>query len=137
MGLFDRMKDAQQQAQQAMAAAGAPPQVPGGMPGMDMSTMGGDMAAQAAYAQKAQKLHNQGIEAPGQVHAIRTTGVTDPGGGQETDFDVTITPAGGEPYQTTIRQFMLPAMLEGISEGAAITVKYDADDPSQALIYGW
>ncbi len=125
MGLFDKMKDAQQQAQSAMA----------GMP--DMSTMGGDMAAQAAYAQKAQKLHSQGVEAPGQVHAIRTTGVTDPGGGQETDFDVTITPAGGQPYQTTIRQFMLPAMLEGISEGAAITVKYDADDPSQALIYGW
>src|SRR5688500_995398 len=134
MGLFDRMKDAQQQAQDAMASAGAAQQqAPGGMAGME----GMDMAAQAAYAQKAQKLHAQGIEAPGQVHAIRPTGTTDVGGGQEVDFDVTITPAGGSPYQTTIRQSMLPAQLEGLSEGAAITVKYDPDDPSQALIYGW
>ena len=92
MGLFDRMKDAQQQAQEAMASAGAAQQqAPGGMAGMG----GMDMAAQAAYAQKAQKLHAQGIEAPGQVHAIRPTGTTDVGGGQEVDFDVTITPAGG------------------------------------------
>jgi hypothetical protein len=133
MGLFDRMKDAQQQAQDAMAAAGAT-QSPAGMPGgMD----GAAMAAQAAYAQKAQKLHAQGVEAPGQVHAIRPTGQTDLGGGQEVDFDVTITPAGGSPYQTTIRQSMLPAQLEGIAEDAAITVKYDPDDASQALIYGW
>lgn len=134
MGLFDRMKDAQQQAQDAMSSAGAAQQqAPGGMPGMD----GMDMAAQAAYAQKAQKLHAQGVEAPGQVHAIRPTGTTDVGGGQEVDFDVTIDPPGGDPYQTTIRQSMLAAQLEGISQGAAITVKYDADDPSQALIYGW
>lgn len=133
MGLFDRMKDAQQQAQDAMAAAGAT-QAPAGMPGgMD----GAAMAAQAAYAQKAQKLYAEGVEAPGQVHAIRPTGQTDVGGGQDVDFDVTITPAGGSPYQTTIRQSMLAAQLEGISEGAAITVRYDADDPSQALIYGW
>ena len=130
MGLFDRMKDAQSQAQEAMASAGGTQA--GGMAGM-----GGDMAAQAAYAQKAQKLHAQGIEAPGQVHAIRSTGTTDVGGGQETDFDVTITPPGGQPYQTTIRQSMLPAQLEGLSEGAAITVKYDPDSPTSALIYGW
>jgi uncharacterized protein DUF3592 len=134
MGLFDKMKDAQQQAQDAMAAAGAAqPQAPGGMAGMG----GVDMAAQAAYAQKAQKLHAQGVEAPGQVQSIQPTGTTDVGGGQEVDFVVTITPTGGEAYQTTIRQSMLPAQLEGISQGAAITVKYDPDDPTQALIYGW
>ena len=132
MGLFGKMKDAQQQAQEAMAGAGAA-QAPGAMPGMD----GAAMAAQAAYAQKAQKLHAQGVEAPAQLHSIRPTGTTDVGGGQEVDFDVTITPAGGAPYQTTIRQSMLAAQLEGISEGAAITVKYDPDDPTQALIYGW
>ncbi|MDX6650808.1 MAG: hypothetical protein QOJ97_2759 [Solirubrobacteraceae bacterium] len=132
MGLFDKMKDAQQQAQDAMSSAGAA-QAPPGMPGMG----GVDMAAQAAYAQKAQKLQAAGVEAPGQVLAIRGTGTTDMGGGQETDFDVTISPAGGQAYQTTVRQSMLPAQLEGIAVGAAITVKYDPDDPSQALIYGW
>jgi hypothetical protein len=133
MGLFDRVKDAKQQAQDAMAAAGAQQQAaPQQTPGMPT-----DMAAQAAYAQKAQKLGAQGVEAPGKILAIRQTGQTDMGGGQETDFDVTITPPGGQPYQTTIRQSMLPAQMEGLADGKDVTVKYDPDDPSQALIYGW
>jgi hypothetical protein len=130
VGLFKNMKDMQAQAQGAMANQGAPA-APTGMPGM------GDMAAQAAYAQLAQKLHASGVEAPGVVHAIRPTGQTDIGGGQQTEFDVSIRPASGEPYQTTISQSMLPAQLEGIAEGAAITVKYDPDSPTSALIYGW
>jgi hypothetical protein len=128
MGLFDKMKDAQQQAQEAMQQAGGA----GGTPGM-----GGDMTAQVEYQQRAQKLHAQGVEAPAVVNAIRPTGETDMGGGQWTEFDVTITPGGGQPYQATIRQSMLAAQLEGIAEGASITVKYDPDDQSKALIYGW
>jgi hypothetical protein len=124
MGFMDKMKQAQQQ-----AAAGM--QQGGGMAGMGMG------ADQVAYAQKAQKIYNQGIDAPAVIHAIRPTGQTDVGGGQMVDFDVSIRPASGEPYQTTISQSMLPAQLEGISEGAAITVKYDPDAPVMALIYGW
>jgi len=82
-------------------------------------------------------LFNSGVEAPGVVHAVQPAGSTDFGGGQETRFDVSIRPAGGEPYETTITQSMLPAQLEGISEGSAITVKYDPDAPTSALIYGW
>ena len=128
MGLFKGMKDMQQQAQQAMQQG----QGMGAQPGM-----GGDMAAQAAYAQTAQKLYASGIEAPGVVHSIRPTGQTDVGGGQQTEFDVSIRPEGGEPYQTTISQSMLPAQLEELSEGATITVRYDPDSPTTALIYGW
>ena len=129
MGFLNRMKDAQSQAQEAMAAN----------PGMAQQAhgMGGDMTGQAAYAQMAQKLHQSGVEAPGVVHAIRQTGQTDVGGGQEVEFDVSIKPATGEPYQTTITQSMLPAQMEGISEGGSITVKYDPDSPTSALIYGW
>ena len=129
MGFLDKMKDAQSQAQQAMASN----------PGMAQQAhgMGGDMTGQAAYAQMAQKLHASGVEAPGVVHAIRQTGQTDVGGGQEVEFDVSIKPASGDPYQTTIKQSMLPAQMEGISEGQAITVKYDPDSPTSALIYGW
>ena len=129
MGLFNKMKDAQSQAQEAMASN----------PGMAQQAhgMGGDMTGQAAYAQMAQKLYASGIEAPGVVHAIRQTGQTDVGGGQEVEFDISIKPAEGDPYQTTIKQSMLPAQMEGISEGASITVKYDADSPTSALIYGW
>lgn len=133
MGLFGKMKDMQSQAQDAMAQQGGP-QGAGGMqsvPGM------GDMGAQAAYAQLAQKLAASGVEAPGVVHGIRPSGQTDMSGGQNVDFDVSIRPAEGDPYQTTITQSMLPAQLEGIAEGAAITVKYDPDSPTSALIYGW
>ena len=129
MGLFDKMKSAQSQAQEAMASN----------PGMAQQAhgMGGDMSGQAAYAQMAQKLHASGIEAPGVVHEIRQTGNTDIGGGQEVEFDVSIKPATGDPYQTTIKQSMLPAQMEGISEGQSITVKYDPESPTSALIYGW
>lgn len=129
MGFLSRMKDAQQQAQEAMANAGAG----GGMGGMRMS----DMSGQAAYAQTAQKLAQQGVEAPGVVHTIRHTGEKEFGGSEKIEFDVSIRPANGDPYQTTIKQSMLPAQLEGLSEGSAITVKYDPDAPQMALIYGW
>jgi hypothetical protein len=118
------MKGAQEQAKQAMG---------GGMPSMGQMNMG----AQAGEAQKMQKIANAGVEAPGVIHAIRPSGQTEFGGGQKVDFDVSIRPATGDPYQTTITQSMLPAQLEGISEGQAITVKYDPDAPAVALIYGW
>lgn len=127
MGFMDRMKGAQQQAQDAMSSAG----------GMQQATGGGDMASQAAYPQLAQKLQAAGVEAPGTVQAIRDTGETDLGGGKRTEFDVAITPTGGEPYQCTVSQYMLPAQLEGLAVGGAITVKYDPDNPQMALIYGW
>jgi hypothetical protein len=126
MGLFNKMKEAQAQAAQAMSA-----------PTVQMGAAGG-MAGQMAYAQLAQKLAQSGVEAPGVVHSIHATGNADIGGGQETQFEVSIKPAdGGAPFQTTITQSMLPAQLEGISEGTAITVKYDPDSPTSALIYGW
>ena len=128
MGFRDKMRAAQEQAQQAMSGAGA------SIPGMGG---GADMGAQAAYAQMAQKLAQSGVEAPGVIHAIRPSGQTDMGGGQQTEFDVSIRPEGGEPFQTTISQSMLPAQMEDLSEGKSITVKYDPDSPTSALIYGW
>jgi Protein of unknown function (DUF3592) len=132
MGLFGRMKEAQEQASEAMQNAG-------GMKGM-MGNMGSVMsnpAGQAAYAQLAQKLKASGVEAPGTIVALRDTGDRDMGGGQKTEVDVTISPTGGTPYNTTVKQSFLPAQLEGLSAGHAITVKYDPDNPSAALIYGW
>ena len=132
MGLFDRIKDAQRQAEGAtQQAGGMGGATSAGMPGM------GDMTAMVEYQQRSQKLNASGVEAPATVDSINRTGQTDPGGGQWIEFGVTITPSGGSPYQTTIGQSMLPAMLEGISQGAAVTVKYDPDDPSKALIFGW
>ncbi|MBA3267458.1 MAG: hypothetical protein H0T70_04265 [Acidimicrobiia bacterium] len=130
MGFFGKMKDAQAQAQEAMAGQGAPAAPMGG-------AMGGDMTNQVAYAQLMQKLAQSGVEAPGVIHSIRPTGQTDLSGGQQVEFDVSIKPASGEPYQAQISQSMLPAQMEGLSEGQAITVKYDPDAPVMAIIHSW
>ena len=130
MGLFSKAKEMQAQAQEAMASSqGAPAGAPAGM--------GQDMEGQVAYAQLMQKLATSGVEAPGVIHTIRPTGQTDMGGGQMTEFDVSIKPASGEPYPATISQSMLPAQMEGLSEGQAITVKYDPDAPVMAIIHSW
>lgn len=128
MGFFKDMKGMQQQAQDAMQQGqGTGQQMGGGM----------DMAGQAAEAAKMQKIAQAGVEAPGVIHSIRPTGQTDLSGGQRVDFDVSIRPASGDPYQTTINQSILPAQMEGLSEGQAITVRYDPDAPTSALIYSW
>jgi hypothetical protein len=127
MGLFSKMKEAQQQAQQAAGQNG----------GLGAATGMGDMGAQAAYAQTAQRLAQSGVEAPGVIHSMTPTGKTDFGGGQQIAFDVSFRPEGGEPVQTTITQSMLPAQLSGLSDGKTITVRFDPASPTTALIYGW
>ena len=128
MGLFSKMKGAQ---------AGAMGQA-GGMGGVDVQQMmGGDMAAQAAQAQMYAKLSASGVEAPGTLDAIRPVGGPDFSGATPHEFDVTITPAGGAPYQTTIKQGMLPAQMEGLSQGMAIVAKYDPDQPTSACLWSW
>src|ERR1700692_2598022 len=113
MGLLDRMKHAQEQASEAMSNAG-------GVKGM-MGNVGSMIptAGDASYAQLTQKLKASGVEAPGTIPAIRDTGGRDMGGGQKTEIDVTITPSGGAPYNTTVKQSFLPAQLEGLTVGHA------------------
>ncbi|MEX1006528.1 MAG: hypothetical protein WD271_01635 [Acidimicrobiia bacterium] len=142
MGLFDKVKGAKQQAADAMQQATAMQQTAGaqtgGLPGADTPGMGGqDMAKMAAYSQMVNKIATSGVEAPGVIHSIRAAGTPDFSGTTMTEFDVTIRPEGGEPYQTTIEQGMLPFQMEGISEGMAIVVKYDPDNTQAAIIHSW
>src|ERR1700754_2341956 len=99
--------------------------------------LGGGVQGQMAYAQLAQKLHAQGVQANGVVSAVRPTGQVDFGGSPEIDFDVTITKPTGESYATTIRQGMAAGAESGIQPGKSVTVKYDPDNPASAMIYGW
>ncbi len=134
MGLFSKAKDAQKQAQEAMAQYGNM----GGGAGAAMPGMGGmDMAAMAAESQKINKINQAGIEAPAVIRSIRVVGAPDMSGGSRHNFDVTIAPDGGAPYDTVVDQVMLPAQMETISEGAAVTVKYDPDNPVAAMITSW
>jgi hypothetical protein len=86
---------------------------------------------------KVNKIATAGIEAPAVIHSVRATGTPDISGATMTDFDVTIRPDGGEAYETTIEQSMLPFQMEGISEGMAIVVKYDPDNRTAAILHSW
>lgn len=131
MGLF---KDAKNKMQDAMGAAGAAAQMPGGMQMPDMSNM---QMPDPAYVAMVNKIGKSGVEAPGEVHAIRAMGGPDMSGATQHEFDVTFTPSGGSACNTTIKQSMLPAQMQGLSEGKAVTVKYDPDNPQNALLSSW
>jgi len=141
MGMFDKIKGAKDQAADAMANAAAMQQAAGAAAPAGMSSMPGmggqDMAKMAAYSQKVNTIGQVGVEAPGVIHAIRAVGEPDISGATWHEFDVSIRPAGGDPYQTTIEQSMLPFQMEGLSEGQAIVAKYDPNAPSEAILQSW
>jgi hypothetical protein len=130
MGLFKNARDAMQNAGNLGAAGGAGMQMP---PGMQMPTEMPD----PAYVAKVNKIGKSGVPAPGEIKAIRPAGQPDMSGATPHDFDVTVTPDGGSPYDTTIHQSMLPAQMQGLSVGKAVTVKYDPDNPVDALLSSW
>ncbi len=94
MGLF---KDAKQRAQDAMSmGAGAQmppgmPEMPGGMPDMANMSM-----PDPAYVAKVNKIGQSGVEAPGEIKAIRPMGAPDMSGAIQHEFDVTIRPDPAE-----------------------------------------
>lgn len=137
MGLFSKAKDAQKQAHEAMAnmpgMAGASGGGMAGMPGMS----GQDMAAMAVMSQKLNTIAQRGVEAPGVIKAIRAAGAPDMAGATPHHIDVTIAPDGGTPYDATVEQSLLPAQLETLAEGNMVTVKYDPENPSAALLHSW
>jgi len=130
--MLDRMKDVRQQAKDALAGVSTIPGMPTGVP----TGMPTNMDEQLRYRDLAQKLKTSGVEAPAVINAIRR-GETEPFSGSiSTELDVTIKPATGAAYEATVKQAMLPAWLDILSEGEAVTVKYDPDSPTSALIYG-
>jgi hypothetical protein len=138
MGLFDKAKAAKQSAADAMAqATGA--QGGAGIPSMaDMPGMGGqDMAAMAAYSAKVNKIAQSGVEAPGVIHSITATGTPDVSGATMHAIAVTYRPEGADPIEATVEQSLLPFQLEGLADGKTVTVKFDPDNPSAAILSSW
>jgi hypothetical protein len=125
MGLFKGARDA---AKNAMGGA---------MGGAGMPDMAGMSMPDPAYVAQVNKIGKSGVEAPAVLKAMRATGSPDISGATPHEFDVTITPAGGQPYDTTIKQSMLAMQMEGLTEGKSITVKYDPDSPTAALLNSW
>jgi len=130
MGLF---KNAREAAQNAAAGAGMGGAVPGGMPGMPANMSMPD----PAYVQMVNKIGQSGVEAPAKIKDVRANGSPDMSGAIPHDIDVTITPSGGQAYDTTIHQSLLPQQMNGLEAGKACTVKVDPDNPSAALLHSW
>lgn len=102
-------------------------------------TMGAGMptAADMAYMQKVTKLNDSGIEHPAKITGLRSTGRSDSGGGVEYEVDVDVAPEGGEAYSTTFLQYMHEgSMGSWATEGAAVKVRVDPDDPNSMILWG-
>jgi hypothetical protein len=90
---------------------------------------------QAGARDKIMRINKVGVQTPATVNSMREVG-TQLGGGHQIDFDLTIHPEGGEDYQVHVSQSMHGATLQGVAEGASITVKVDPDDPQSLLVWG-
>jgi hypothetical protein len=143
MGLFDKVKNAKQQAQDAMAQAqrtmtsmgGSGAQATSGLAGAPAGFQMPDMDEALRYRELAQKLSASGVEAPAVISAIRR-GESDLSGSIRAEVDVTIKPADKAAYDATIKQSIMPAWLDTLSAGSTVSVKYDPDSPTSALMYG-
>jgi hypothetical protein len=117
MGFMDKMKKAAESAQAATSKVGV-----------------GASADQMALANKAKRLTDVGVEAPAHIDSMTSTGNTDTPGGTEYDITVTVSPAGGEPYQVTFNQYIYPTAP--FVEGEDVTLKVDPSDPDVVMIFG-
>jgi len=90
---------------------------------------------QAGERDKIMRINEAGVETPATVKAMREVG-TQLGGGHQIEFDLTVDPAGGDPYDVHVSQSMHEVTLNGISEGSRIIVKVDPADPQSLLVWG-
>lgn len=127
MGFMDKFKDAAQQAQEAAKSAGG-----------SVASMGG-MGGASDTAAKTNKIAQQGVKHPAVLKGMTETGRKDPlSGGVEYELAVEVRPTGGEPYEATFAQQLMPQMLDGYKEkiGGEIVVNVDPDDPQSMLLWG-
>jgi hypothetical protein len=92
-------------------------------------------AGMAGERDKISRINKVGVETPATVNSMREVG-TQFGGGHQIEFDLTVHPDGGEDYQVHVSQSLHDATLQGVSDGAKITVKVDPDDPQSLMVWG-
>jgi len=90
---------------------------------------------QAGDRDKIMRLNQVGVQTPATVNTMEEVG-TQLGGGHQMEFELTVHPDGGTDYQAHVSQSMHEATLQGVSQGARITVKVDPEDPQSLLVWG-
>jgi hypothetical protein len=117
MGFMDKLKGAAESVQAQTSKVGV-----------------GASAGQMELANRAKKLMNEGVDAPAHIDSMESTGNTDTPGGTEHVIVLTVTPAGGSPYQVTMNQYIYPSAPFAVGED--VTVKVAPDDPNEVMIFG-
>jgi hypothetical protein len=117
MGFMDKVKKAAESAQAQTSKVGV-----------------GASAGQMDLANRAKKLMNHGVDTPAHIDSMESSGKTDTPGGTEHLITLTVSPAGGQPYEVTTNQYIYPSAP--FSEGDNVTLKVDPDDPTVVMIFG-
>jgi hypothetical protein len=117
MGFLDRLKSGAESVQAQTSKVGV-----------------GASRGQMDLANRAKKLMNEGVDTPAQIDSMTSTGNTDAPGGTEYVIELTVRPAGGEPYKARMNQYIYPSAP--FSEGENVTAKVDPADPQVLMIFG-
>jgi hypothetical protein len=117
MGFMDRMKKGAESVSAATSKVGV-----------------GASGGQIALANRAKKLMSEGVDTPGHIDSMTSTGNTDKPGGTEYEIALTVNPAGGDSYQVTTNQYIYPSAP--FNEGEDVTLKVDPADPNTVMIFG-
>lgn len=117
MGFMDRLKGAAESVQAQTSKVGI-----------------GASADQMALANKAKRLMDHGVETPARVDSMEATGNTDTPGGAEHVITVTVSPAGGAPYDVTFNQYVYPSAP--FAAGESVIVRVDPEDPEVVMLWG-
>ena len=117
MGFMDRMKQAAEGVSAQTSKVGV-----------------GANRGQMDLANRAKKLMDSGVDAPAHIDSMELTGQTDKPGGTEHVINLTVSPAGGSPYEVTINQYIYPSAP--FAAGEDVMVKVDPDDPNAVMLWG-
>ena len=117
MGFMDRMKKGAESVSAATSKVGV-----------------GASGDQIALANRAKKLMADGVDTPGHIDSMTSTGNTDKPGGTEYVIQLTVSPAGSEAYKVTTNQYIYPSAP--FNEGEDVTLKVDPADPNVVMIFG-
>ena len=117
MGFMDKMKQAAEGVQAQTSKVGV---------GADRGQMD--------LANRAKKLMASGVETPAHIDSMESTGNTDKPGGTEHVIKLTVSPAGGSPYEVTTNQYIYPSAP--FTAGEDVIVRVDPDDPHEVMLWG-
>ena len=117
MGFMDKMKQAAEGVQAQTSKVGV---------GADRGQMD--------LANRAKRLMASGVETPAHIDSMESTGNTDKPGGTEHVIKLTVSPAGGSPYEVTTNQYIYPSAP--FTAGEDVIVRVDPDDPNEVMLWG-